>query len=218
MTTKYLSLMTTPAVREAQRHYYAASRPIPESAEPVSLTEEEMDFIRERDSFYIATVTETGWPYMQHRGGRAGFLKVLNPRLLAFADYKGNRQLLTTGNLAANDRVALFLMDYPTRNRLKIMGHARVEDARHHPELLAQLVDPEQQSKVERLIMIDVVAYDWNCSQYITPRYTTEQVETLVRPLQQRVAALTEQVRELQAKLSPQVESAGPKDLAHPCQ
>jgi predicted pyridoxine 5'-phosphate oxidase superfamily flavin-nucleotide-binding protein len=98
-----------------------------------------MGFIQSRDSFYIATVSETGWPYVQHRGGKPGFLRVINPTSLAFADYKGNRQLLSTGNLAVTDRVTLFLMDYPQRTRQKILGYARFEDARQHPELVANL-------------------------------------------------------------------------------
>src|SRR5215471_1426429 len=112
--------------------------PLATARERDALTQEEITFIQARDSFYMATVSETGWPYIQHRGGRAGFLRVLNPETLAFADYQGNRQLLSTGNLAANDRVALFLMNYPQRTRLKILGHARVEDAREHPELAQQ--------------------------------------------------------------------------------
>jgi len=202
MSNAYLSLMTTPSVREVQRRSYGAARPLPETLAPTPLTEEEMSFIQERDSFYMATVSETGWPYLQHRGGPSGFLRTLSPRLLGFADYKGNRQLLSVGNLATNDRVALFFMDYPNRSRLKVEGRVRFEDPRQKPELLRQLVEPEMASKVERLFLIDVVAYDWNCSQHITPRYTAEQVERIMRPVQQRVAELTEQVQQLQAKLN----------------
>jgi predicted pyridoxine 5'-phosphate oxidase superfamily flavin-nucleotide-binding protein len=142
----------------------------------------------------MATVTETGWPYMQHRGGAPGFLRVVSPTQLAFADYKGNRQMLSTGNIAANDRVCLFLMDYPQRTRLKILGHARIEDARQHPELVAQLAEPEKRGIVERLFFIEVISFDWNCPKYITPRYTEEEVRAAVAPLKQRIA-------ELEAKL-----------------
>jgi uncharacterized protein len=138
---------------------------------------DEATFIAARDSFYLATVSENGWPYVQHRGGARGFLRVLSPTLLAFADYCGNRQLLTTGNLATNDRVTLFLMDYPNRTRLKIIGHARVEDAKEHPELTVALADPTVRRVVERFIFIDVVSFDWNCPQYITPRYTLEEID-----------------------------------------
>ena len=108
----------------------------------MALTDDEVRFIQSRDSFYMATVNESGWPYLQHRGGKPGFLRVVSPTSLAFADYKGNRQTLSTGNVAVNDRVCLFLMDYPQRTRLKILGNARVEDARQHPELVAQFSTP----------------------------------------------------------------------------
>jgi predicted pyridoxine 5'-phosphate oxidase superfamily flavin-nucleotide-binding protein len=119
-----------------------------------------------------------------------GFLRVVNETTLAFADYKGNRQLLTTGNVSVNDRVALFLMDYPNRARLKILGHARVEDARTHPELVAQLADPTMRLSVERLVFIDVVSFDWNCPKYITPRYSIEEVEEFAGLLRARIAEL----------------------------
>ncbi len=119
-----------------------------------------------------------------------GFLRVLSPTQLAFADYKGNRQLLSTGNLSANDRAALFLMDYPRRTRLKILGKVRVEDARAHPGIVPQLAGPDQRDRVERLFLIDVVSFDWNCPQYITPRYTAAEVAKAVAPLQARIAEL----------------------------
>lgn len=155
MAAKFQKLALTETVRRAQEHYYGRSLHAEGAPANDPLTEGEIHFIQARDSFYLATVSETGWPYIQHRGGRPGFLRVLGPATLAFADYKGNRQLLSTGNLAASDRVALFLMDYPQRTRLKILGHARVEDAREHPELVAQLAEPEMQSRVERLFFIE---------------------------------------------------------------
>ena len=130
MADKYLQLLTTPAVARAQTHYYGRARVPDHAPERNSLGMDEQDFISARDSIYLATVTETGWPYMQHRGGPPGFLHVLDDHTLAFADYSGNRQLLSTGNLAVNDKAALFLMDYPNRTRLKILGHARSVDAR----------------------------------------------------------------------------------------
>jgi len=125
----------------------------------------------------MATVSETGWPYVQHRGGQPGFLRVINPTSMAFADYKGNRQLISCGNIAANDRVALFLIDYPRQARLKILGNACVEDAREHPELVTQFAEPGVHRIVERLFLIEVVAFDWNCSQHITPRFTVEEFQ-----------------------------------------
>jgi len=132
---------------------------------------------------------------MQHRGGSAGFLQVVNSTSLAFADYRGNRQLLSTGNLTANDRVCLFLMDYPQRTRLKILGHARVEDAREHPELVKQYSTPDVQRTVERIFLIDVVSFEWNCQKYITPRYTAAEVEKACLPLRQRIAELEAQLK-----------------------
>ncbi|MGO8925356.1 MAG: hypothetical protein ACLQU3_00315 [Limisphaerales bacterium] len=119
----------------------------------------------------------------------------MSPTQLAFADYKGNRQMLSTGNLAANDRVAVFLMDYPRRERLKILGHARIEDARQHSELVVQLAEPEVHRIVERLFFIEVISFDWNCPKYITPRYTAVEVEKAVAPLRQRIAELEAQLK-----------------------
>lgn len=190
MADKFHEIVFTDSVRKAQAHYYGKSQRDEGAPERDALTEDETVFIQSRDSFYMATVSETGWPYVQHRGGKPGFLRVISPTSLAFADYKGNRQLLSTGNLAVDDRMTLFLMDYPQRTRLKILGHARVEDARLHPELVAQLAEPEVQRIVERLFFIEVVSFDWNCPQYITPRYTAAEVEVAVAPLKQRIAEL----------------------------
>lgn len=195
MAGKFLELAFTPAVRAAQEHYFGRAQPIPPQPERDPLTDDETQFIQSRDSFYMATVTETGWPYMQHRGGQPGFLRVVSPTQLAFADYKGNRQMLSTGNIAANNRVCLFLMDYPQRTRLKILGHACIEDARQHPELVTQLAEPETRGIVERVFLIEVISFDWNCPKYITPRYTEAEVSAAVAPLKQRIA-------ELEAKLA----------------
>ena len=194
MAEKFRELAFTDSVRKAQAHYYGKSQFVPGAPDRDALTDDEISFIQSRDSFYLASISETCWPYVQHRGGKPGFLRVLSPTQLAFADFKGNRQMLTTGNLAVNDRVTLFLMDYPHRERLKILGHARIEDARGHPELVAPFADPEERPLVERVFFIEVVAYDWNCSQHITPRYTAAEVEVAVAPLRQHIA-------ELEAKL-----------------
>ena len=190
MATKYLDLAFTESVCRAQKKYYGRAGTITDVPERDPLGPDEAAFIGARDSFYLGTVSENGWPYIQHRGGPPGFLRVLNPTTLVFADYKGNRQLLSTGNLAANDRVSLFLMDYAGRARLKILGHARVEDVRLHQALLAQVAEPKMQSGVERLVFIDVVSFDWNCPKYITPRYSAAEVEELVGPLKTRIAEL----------------------------
>jgi predicted pyridoxine 5'-phosphate oxidase superfamily flavin-nucleotide-binding protein len=190
MAMKYIDLMMTESVCRAQKKYYGHAAKITDAAERDPLSEVAIEFIAARDSFYLGTVGETGWPYIQHRGGPRGFLRVLNPTTLAFADYKGNRQLLSTGNISANDRVALLLMDYPNRERLKILGHARIEDTRSHPELVAQVAHPGMRSAMERVVFIDVVSFDWNCSHYITPRYSLAEVEEVVHPLKARIAEL----------------------------
>ena len=195
MAENFLKVAFTDSVLKAQKHYFGNSQRVQSTAERDAFTEDEITFIGLRDSFYMATVSEADWPYVQHRGGKPGFLHVVSPTSLAFADYRGNRQMLSTGNLTVNDRVCLFLMDYPQRTRLKILGHARVEDARQHPELVKQFAEPEVQRIVERIFLIEVVSFDWNCQKYITPRYTADEVEKAVLPLRQRIAELEAQLR-----------------------
>ncbi|MDB6078503.1 MAG: Pyridoxamine 5-phosphate oxidase-related FMN-binding [Akkermansiaceae bacterium] len=191
MAHRFLDLVFTPPVLAAQEHYYGRDHALPPSTHDDPLGPEEIAFIESRDSFYIASVNESGWPYMQHRGGPPGLAaKVVSPQEIAFADYKGNRQLLTTGNVATNDRVCLFFMDYPNRQRLKLLGHAEVLDARDHPDLVTQLAPPELQKQTERLFRIRIVSFDWNCPKYITPRYTRAEVEAAVAPLRARIAEL----------------------------
>jgi ferredoxin-NADP reductase/predicted pyridoxine 5'-phosphate oxidase superfamily flavin-nucleotide-binding protein len=141
----------------------------------------EIAFIAERDSLYQGTVGESGWPYVQHRGGPPGFLKVLDERTLGYADFSGNRQYLSVGNMAGDDRVSLFLMDYAQQRRLKIWGRARLVDESLEPELIARLESPGYRARVERGVVIHIEAYDWNCPKYITPRYTKAQVDELLQ-------------------------------------
>ena len=191
MADRYLETCFTPETLAAQAHYYGSQQGSPAAPERDVLGAEELEFIAQRDSFYLATVTSNGWPYLQYRGGPAGFLKLTDPHTLGFADFKGNRQLLSTGNLANNGRASLFLMDYPRRERLKILGHARVLDAREHPELADQLSPSSVlRGKVERLFLIDVIGFDWNCPQYITPRFTEAEVNAAIAPFKQRIAEL----------------------------
>jgi predicted pyridoxine 5'-phosphate oxidase superfamily flavin-nucleotide-binding protein len=194
MAHKFLYLAFTPQVQAAQQHYYGRSQVIPPATRDDPLGPDEISFIESRDSFYLSSVSETGWPYVQHRGGPAGFLKAVSPSEIAFADYKGNRQMLTTGNLAVNDRVCLFLMDYPGRVRLKLLGHAEVLDARDHPGLVTQITTPEMAKITERIFKIRIVSFDWNCPKYITPRYTATQVAEAVAPLKARIAELESQL------------------------
>ncbi len=146
------------------------------------LSEVESGFIAERDSFYMSSVSETGWPYLQHRGGPVGFMKVLDERTIGFADFGGNRQYVSTGNFLKNDRVALFFMDYPNRRRLKLLGHVRLIGT-EETELLSNLKTSGYRARVERGFEIKVKAFDWNCPQHITPRYTQSQIEELMAPL-----------------------------------
>ncbi len=188
---KFMQIMLTPAVQAAEDRYFGKHQSVEATHERDAISPDVAAKIASRDSFYMATTNSDGWPYIQHRGGPAGFLKVLNPHQLGFADFKGNRQMLSTGNLDGNDRVALFLMDYPNRERLKILGHAKVLDVRGNADLADQLSpSPELRARIERFFLIDVVSFDWNCPQYITPRFTEEQVRAAVKPLNQRIAEL----------------------------
>jgi predicted pyridoxine 5'-phosphate oxidase superfamily flavin-nucleotide-binding protein len=194
MADKFMQMVLTPAVQRAEDKYFGKHQVVQSAPESNALTASEAFFIDSRDSFYMATISETGWPYVQHRGGPPGFVKVLGPNLIGFADLKGNRQLISTGNLDASDRVALFMMDYPHRTRLKLLGHARVLDAREHTELVAELAPASLRSKVERLFLIQVISYDWNCPQYITPRFTVAEIEKYIGPLKARIAELEAQL------------------------
>jgi predicted pyridoxine 5'-phosphate oxidase superfamily flavin-nucleotide-binding protein len=190
MADKYMQLVLTPSVQQAQDKYFGKHQTVENAPETDALTSDEVGFIGSRDSFYMATVSETGWPYVQHRGGPSGFLKILGPNLIGFADFKGNCQLVSTGNLGTTDRVALFMMDYPHRSRLKLLGHARVLAAREHQELVDELAPESLRSKVQRLFLVQVISYDWNCPQYITPRFTAAEVEKHAAPLKARIAEL----------------------------
>lgn len=196
MAHRFLDIAFTPQVLAAQERYFGRAQVLPPSTHDDPLGPEEQAFIESRDSFYLSSVSETVWPYMQHRGGPPGFVQVISPQEIAFADYKGNRQMLTTGNVSTNDRVCLFLMDYPHRQRLKLLGHAEVLDAREYPDLVARLAAPELRKQVERIFRIRIVSFDWNCPKYITPRYTLAEVEAAVAPLKARIA-------ELEARLTP---------------
>lgn len=198
MAHRFLDLAFTPNVLAAQQRYFGRSQVIPPAPGDDALGPEEKAFIESRDSFYLSSVSETGWPYVQHRGGPAGFAKVVSPSEIVFADYKGNRQMLTTGNVASNDRVCLFLMDYPQRERLKIFGRAEVLDARDHPELVSQAEASELAKNVERVVRIRVVGFDWNCPKFITPRFTAEEVQTAMEPLKARIRQLEEKLATFQ--------------------
>ncbi|OAI55858.1 pyridoxamine 5'-phosphate oxidase [Verrucomicrobiaceae bacterium SCGC AG-212-N21] len=197
MADRYMNTVLTPAVLDAERHYYGRTYPpVDDAPARNAFTADEAAFIAARDSFYMATITENGWPYLQHRGGPTGFLRVTSAHELMFADYGGNRQMITVGSVGVNDRVSLFLMDYPARERLKILGHAKVLDAREHPDLVTKAAPPNGHSaKVERIFVIDVLSYDWNCPKFITPRYTAAEVEAAIVPLKARIAEVESQLK-----------------------
>ena len=152
-----------------------------------TVTEDLARFIAERDSFYLGSASADGQPYIQHRGGKPGFLKVLDEKTLAFADFRGNRQYITAGNLSENDKAYLFLMDYPNRRRIKIWGRARVAD---DPELMARLTDSDYDGVPEQAVVFEIDAWDVNCPQHITPRYSKAEVGEIVAPLKRRIEEL----------------------------
>lgn len=200
MTSRYQRKMFSPSVQEAQdkmgsKNIYARSLLDPSAQHADRLGHRENAFITARDSFYVASIGADGWPYLQHRGGPAGFLKTLDDGTLGFADFRGNRQYISLGNLADDDRVALFFMDYVNRARLKLMGRMRAVDLDPDGELAAKLITPEYRGKPERAFLIEVEAFDWNCPQHITQRFTAQQLAHVVQPLQTRIETLEAELR-----------------------
>lgn len=204
MTSRYMNLVFTPSVRAAQQRHGSrdAYAKRDSASEPDRLTGNEVQFIATRDSMYMATVGAGGWPYVQHRGGPPGFIKVLGESSLGFADFRGNRQYVSVGNFADDNRVSLFFMDYARRARLKLLGRARTVELADAPDLASALTDEGYGAKIERGIVIDVEAFDWNCPQHITPRYTLAEFEPTISALKARIAEL-EAERSLSPKLQP---------------
>lgn len=192
MGHKFAEIAFTPTVKKAQersgsRRSYA--RMEEGEAHHDRLGAREAAFIAERDSFYMATVSETGWPYIQHRGGPAGFVRIINEKTIGFADFSGNRQYVSVGNLQSDDRVSLFFMDYPNQTRLKLLGRVQFIEA-NDAKLLERLRVPDYGARIERGMVITVEGYDWNCPQHITPRFTEAQVLSMAAPLRNRIAEL----------------------------
>lgn len=188
----FLDIATTPSVKAAQAanasaDYWSAFQG---NRSFDRFTETEATFIESRDSFYMATVSETGWPYVQHRGGPPGFLRMLDDRTLAFTDYRGNRQYISLGNLTADDRVALILMDYPGRRRLKIYGHVEARSLADNPSLAERLATPGYKAKAERALLVHLEAFDWNCPQHITPRFTEGELADALAPMRRHIEKL----------------------------
>ena len=178
MTRNFMNRLFTDSVKAAQTEYGTReSQARHEGGELVldELTLAEAQFIASRDGFYMATVNQDGWPYLQFRGGPEGFLKIIDAGTIGYADFRGNRQLISMGNLRQNEKTALFLMDYPTQSRLKLLVESKVINAGERPDLLAVFQDPEYLAPIERFVVLKIVAYDWNCPKHITPRFTEDQ-------------------------------------------
>lgn len=203
MAYGFLDIAVTPSVRAVQAEMGADHlwRDFKGHRDFDRFGEGEAAFIADRDSFYMATVSETGWPYVQHRGGPRGFLKSLDDRTLAFADYRGNRQYISAGNLAADDRACLFLMDYARRARLKIYVHVETIALDADPALAEQVAMPDYKAKPERIFKLTLESFDWNCPQHITPRFTEAEIAEAVRPLRNRLAQLEAENAELRSRL-----------------
>jgi predicted pyridoxine 5'-phosphate oxidase superfamily flavin-nucleotide-binding protein len=198
MARAFAQIAFTDSVKAAQTRY--GSRRAYQKFEMAEergdrLSERETDFLARCDSFYMGSVSETGWPYVQHRGGPKGFLKVLDDRTLAFVDFRGNKQYISVGNLTWNDRVALFIMDYPNQQRLKLWARARLVDRDQDPQLIARLQASSYEARVERAIVLNIEAFDWNCPQHITRRFSEAEVERMI-------ALLLEENRALKAQLA----------------
>lgn len=203
MPHQYLQTLITPAVERAQEQHGsrpAMSRLVAAWDTEAALGPDEQAFVAEQDNFVLATVGETGWPYVQHRGGPAGFLAVLGPDRVGWADVRGNRQYLSMGNLAAEPRASLLLLDHAHQRRLKIVGTVEVLDPAGHPELAARLTVPGLEGRVEQLVVLTVVGHDWNCPQHITPRYTAAEMEPVLGPLRAELDHLRGEVGRLRAR------------------
>ncbi len=196
MAHNFESLAFTPMVKALQEKYGSRrqyARRETGGNSPDRLGPDESAFLADRDSFYLATVGATGWPYIQHRGGPKGFLKVIDPQTIAFADFRGNKQFISTGNLASDNRIALILVDYPHQARLKILGRAEILEGDSARQWIARLRDPEYQAVVERVYLIHVEGFDWNCPQHITPRFTAEEIQEVLAPFDRRLRELEEE-------------------------
>lgn len=204
MAQNYLHTLFTDAARAMQETdgSRAAFARMEDGADGTadSITEKEAEFIAARDTFYIASVTAKGWPYVQHRGGPAGFLRLLSDNRLGFADYRGNRQHVSTSNLVAEPRVSLFLIDYPNRRRLKLLGLAHIVTGEQDPALVASLMPVGSKAIAERAYIIDVIGFDWNCPQHITPRFTEAEIAQAINPLTTELNQLRAEVEALRAK------------------
>jgi predicted pyridoxine 5'-phosphate oxidase superfamily flavin-nucleotide-binding protein len=194
MGHRFADIAFTPAVQALQTRHGSRTQYARMQSRDVAddtLGPDEAEYLEHADSFYLSTVNETGWPYIQHRGGPRGFLKIVSPSRIAFADFRGNLQYVSAGNTTGNDRASIFVMDYAHRQRLKLLGRLHFVDvADADPELLRQVALPDYRARIERVAIFEVVAFDWNCPQHITQRFTLEEVEAAAQPLRARIADL----------------------------
>lgn len=200
----FLDIAGTPSVKEAQRENGSADRwsNFPGDRTFDRFRESETAFIAARDSFYMATVSETGWPYVRHRGGPPGFIHVLDDKTLAIADFRGNTQYISVGNLKAGNRVALIMVDYPARRRLKIFAHVEIKSLDDNPALAAAVATPGYRAKPERVMLFHLDAFDWNCAQHITPRFTEAEIAAALAPVRARMMELEAENKALRDKLA----------------
>jgi uncharacterized protein len=203
MAKNFAEIAFTDAVKEIQK--LNGSRKGYERMEKLhivnGLSENEMDFIEERDSFYLASIGASNYPYIQHRGGPKGFVKVLDKDTIGFIDFAGNKQYISVGNFATNKQVALILMDYPARARLKIYAKAEIVELKDKPELFSKLDLSEYQFRPERMLLFHIEAYDWNCPQHITPRYTLEEIEVAFDGQRKKIIELQTEITSLKQKI-----------------
>jgi hypothetical protein len=184
------SLVFTPVVKQLQERYGSRQqyeRMKRSGGSRDCLTAFEIEFLAERDSFYWATIGATGWPYVQHRGGPKGFLKVIDDHTLALADFRGNKQFISTGNLLTDNRVAMILVDYPRQARLKLLGRVEIFEGEKAEPWIGRVRMPGYKAVIERVFVIHVEAYDWTCPQHITPRYTAEEIRDAVHTIEERL-------------------------------
>ena len=203
MTDRYLEIATRDAVKALQERWGSRSAYSRLESGPLTnnqLGPEEIAFIEAQDSFFLASINDSGWPYIQHRGGPPGFLKVLENNQLGFPDFKGNRQYLSFGNILKNPRVSLFLIDYPARARLKIFGQAKLVEGDDLPDALRKIENDPGATPIGRGIIVQVEAFHWNCPKYIVPRFTEEQVRTAVAPLVKRIHDLEAELARISTK------------------
>ena len=200
MAKSFGSLVFTPVIKALQERYGSRrqyARLEQGANTPVRLGPDEVEFIGDRDTFYIASVGATGWPYVQHRGGPKGFLKVLDEHTIAFADFGGNKQYVSTGNLMTDNRVALILVDYPRQLRLKLLGHVQIFEGAQAKEWIEKVRDVGYKATIERVYVIRVEAFDWNCQQHIIPRFTEEEIGEALAPLEKRMQGLEDENKKL---------------------